>query len=248
MKESSYPYRLKRFRNIKNTWGLDKMHDLILYYTPTEQKLTDLRFSIMLYISKALYFDFTTDEAKFIKRIDDNRNVRDNITPNGAVVPKKEYQLEYNMVLRSWSKIVKNMISNDPKLLKKFRITPNIRIKFEKELEDNIGRTLDTAYPHSDAWLEGPWGMNCYVPLLGDVENYNLIFWTPKNVGKFSDEFLHTAGGYDEMQWVMDYYELDETISPLKGKIHISDYALIHATNRKNNCGTRVSIDTTVFV
>ena len=126
MKESSYPYRLKRFEKMKNTWKLDSLHDLILYYNPTEKELTDLRFSIMLYISKALYFDFTTDEAEFMRRLDSNRNVRDNVTPNGGVVPKKEYQLEYNMVLRSWSKIVKNMISNDSRRLKKFRMTPYI--------------------------------------------------------------------------------------------------------------------------
>jgi len=183
-----------------------------------------------------------------MRRVDNSRDVRDNVTPNGGVVPKKEYQLEYNMVLRIWSKIIKNMISNDPRLLKKFRMTPNIRIKYGTELEDNVGRTLDTAYPHSDAWVEGPWGMNCYVTLLGDVENNNLIFWKPKTEEEFSDDFLCTAGGYDEMQWVMEHYELDETINPIKGKVHVSDYALIHATNRKDNCRTRISIDTTVFV
>ena len=245
---STYPYRVKRFKKMKDTWNLNKIHDLMLYYSPTDQELKDLNFSIMLYISKAFYFKFTDDEVEFIKRLDNNRNIRDNVTPNGGVVPKKEYQLEYNMVLRSWSKIVKNMISNDSKLLKKFRMTPNIRIKFGKELEENVGRVLDTAWPHSDAWVEGPWGMNCYTPLLGDVKNNNLIFWKPKDVNNFNDKALATSSTYEEMQWTLDEYVLDDTISPIKGKVHISDYALIHATNRKKNCGTRVSIDTTVFV
>ena len=30
--------------------------------------------------------------------------------------------------------------------------------------------------------------------------------------------------------------------------LNISDYALIHKTKRKKNCGTRVSIDTTFYV
>jgi|TARA_R110000744_G_scaffold266600_9_gene380652 hypothetical protein len=245
---STYPYRLKRFKNVKDTWGLDSMHDLILYYNPTDKELSDLRFSIMLYISKAFYFDFTLDETEFIKRLDFNRHIRDNVTPNGAVVPKREYQLEYNMILRSWSKIVNNMIINDKSLLKKFRMTPNIRIKFGTELEENIGRELDTSWPHSDAWVEGPWGMNCYTPVLGDVDNNNLNFWTPKDSDNFNDNVLNTASTYEEMQWVLDEYELDNSLKPIKGKVHISDYALIHATNREKNCGTRVSIDTTVLV
>ena len=245
---STYPYRLKRFKNVKDTWGLDSMHDLILYYNPTDKELSDLRFSIMLYISKAFYFDFTLDETEFIKRLDFNRHIRDNVTPNGAVVPKREYQLEYNMILRSWSKIVNNMIINDKSLLKKFRMTPNIRIKFGTELEENIGRELDTSWPHSDAWVEGPWGMNCYTPVLGDVDNNNLTFWIPKDSDNFNDNVLNTASTYEEMQWVLDEYELDNSLKPIKGKVHISDYALIHATNREKNCGTRVSIDTTVLV
>jgi hypothetical protein len=140
------------------------------------------------------------------------------------------------------------MIKNDPKLLKKFRITPNIRIKFGIELEENKDRVLSTSWPHSDAWVEGPWGMNCYTPLLGDVENNNLIFWKPKDEENFNDDCLKTAATYEEMQWVLDEYELDNELSPLKGKVHISDYALIHATDRKEQCGTRVSMDTTVFV
>ncbi len=248
MKKSSYPYRVERFKKMKDSWDLDSIHDLMLYYNPTEKELNNLRFAVMLYVSKAMNFNFTFDESEFIKRVNESRNFRVNITPNGGVVPKKEYQLEYNMVLRSWSMLVKNMINNDIGLLKKFRMTPNIRIKFGVELRENVDRPLTTSWPHSDAWVEGPWGMNCYVPLLGDVENNNLIFWIPKDINNFNDDALNTASTYEEMQWVLDEYKLDETIKPIKGKIHISDYALVHATDRKENCGTRISIDTTVFV
>jgi hypothetical protein len=217
-------------------------------HTPPSNLLEDLKFSIMLYISKAFYFEFTSDEKTFIERLENARSIRDNITPNGGIVPKKEYQLEYNMVLRSWSLIIKNIIKGNPSLLKKFRMTPNIRIKFGTELEENIGRSLNTSYPHSDSWVEGPWGMNCYTPLLGDVENNNLIFWKPIDETNFRDEFLSTAATYEEMQWVLDHYVLSDELTPKKGKVHISDYALIHATHRSQSCGTRISMDTTIFV
>ena len=107
MRNNSYDYRIERFNTIKDTWELDRLHELLVYYSPQEKDLYNLRFALMLYISKALYFEFTSDEEEFISRLDNNFNRLDNVTPNGGVVPKKEFQLEYNLVLRSWSKIVK---------------------------------------------------------------------------------------------------------------------------------------------
>jgi hypothetical protein len=246
--KSDYSYRKSRFLEMEKSWSLERLHDLMVAYTPTNQELKDLRFAIMLYISKALYFDFTEDEEAFIKRVDLNRKVRDNVTPNGGIVPKKEYQVEYNMVLRSWSRIINSIIKDKPVLMTKFRMTPNIRVKFGKELEDNINRTLSTSHPHSDAWVEGPWSLNCYTPILGDVQRNNLLFWEPKSKKKFKNSYLNTAATYEEMHWVLNHYKPDPNLKPEKGKVHISDYALIHATNRENNCGTRVSIDTTILV
>ena len=248
MIKNTYTYRVNRFQDIRKSWRLDNLHELLVCYTPQDEDLTNLRFALMLYISKALYFEFTSDEDEFISRLDNNFNRLDNVTPNGGVVPKKEYQLEYNLVLRAWSKMIKKMIENKPELISKFRITPNIRIKFAKEIEENVNRTLNTAWPHSDAWVEGPWSMNCYFPVFGDVKNNNLRFWSIKDSSEFSNKFLENATTYEEMQWVLDYYEINKNINPIKNKVHLSDYALIHATHREGGCGTRVSIDTTVCV
>ena len=165
---------------------------------------------------------------------------------NGAIVPKREFHLEYNLVLRSWCELVAQMSKKNPKLLKLFRITPNIRIKFGKELRDNKKRELSTSYPHSDAWVEGPWGMNCYIPFFGDIKNNNLQFYQP--IDKFDESFLSISPSYKKMQWVMKYYKKINKITPMPGYVNLSDYAAIHNTFRNKNCGTRVSIDTTVFV
>jgi hypothetical protein len=148
--------------------------------------------------------------------------------------------------IRSWCNIVKEFIKDDPSYLKKFRLTPNIRIKYAEELEDNVGRGLDTAWPHSDGWVEGPWGMNCHLPIFGDTNNNYLHFYKLKDESKFEDFFLDTSEVYTKMQWVVDFYE-DDTIVPERGYINVSDYALLHKTKRNPGAGTRVSIDTTIF-
>lgn len=248
MNNSTYQYRLDRFNTIKNSWSLEKVHDLLLAYSPNEILLKDFKNSVMQYIAKAFYFDVTFDENHFMDCLESRMHIKDNITPNGAVVPKKEYQLEFNLVLRSWTKIIKEMIANDPSLLSKTRMTPNIRIKFGQDPIENVGRGLNTAYPHSDAWVESSFGINCYTPLIGDIENNNMDFYEPIDPDNFKDEFLANAKSYADMQWVLDHYQFNPSIRPQKGKIHFSDFALIHNTSRKPNSRVRVSIDTAIYV
>ena len=243
---SSLQYRKDRMTTMANQWGASKVNDLFIHKKIPDALYDELRRSIGMYIAKALHFDYSEDEDVFIQRLNDNRHDRTNVTPNGGVVPKKEYALEYNMFIRSWCNIVKEFIKDDPSYLKKFRLTPNIRIKYAEELEDNVGRGLDTAWPHSDAWVEGPWGMNCHLPIFGDTKNNYLHFYKLKDESAFEDFFLDTSEVYTNMQWVVDFYE-DDTIVPERGYINVSDYALLHKTKRNPGAGTRVSIDTTIF-
>ena len=238
--------RHNRINLITKQWKLEKTHSLITRYKIDLKFFEEFKFNIKLYISRALNINFNINDKVFIKNIDMARNNRLNITPNGAIVPKREFHLEYNLVLRSWCKLVSQISMKNPKLLSLFRITPNIRIKFGKELKDNKNRDLSTSHPHSDAWVEGPWGMNCYIPFFGDTKNNNLQFYEPIN--EFNESFLAISPSYKKMQWVMDYYKEIKKIVPLEGYVNLSDYAAIHNTFRKPNCGTRVSIDTTLFV
>jgi hypothetical protein len=246
MQKSSLQYRKDRIDKLSKTWNMQKLNDLFLFWKIPEEILQNLRYSVGIYIAKSLHFDYTNNENKLLELINKNRHNRINVTPNGGVVPKKESALEYNIFLKTWCDTVRELIKNETGLLKKFRLTPNIRIKFEKELEENVGRDLDTALPHSDAWVEGPWGMNCHIPLFGDTNNNYLHFYKLKDENLFSDDFLNTSATYREMQWVMNYYT-DDNLLPPKNSINISDYALIHKTNKLPNAGTRVSIDTTIF-
>ena len=243
---SSLQYRKNRMTTMANQWGASKVNDLFIHKKIPDTLYNDLRRSIGMYIAKALHFNYTEDEELFIQRLNDSRHDRTNVTPNGGVVPKKEYALEYNMFIRSWCNIVKEFIKDDPSYLKKFRLTPNIRIKYAEELEDNVGRGLDTAWPHSDAWVEGPWGMNCHLPIFGDTKNNYLHFYKLKDESAFEDFFLDTSEVYTNMQWVVDFYK-DDTLVPERGYINVSDYALLHKTKRNPGAGTRVSIDTTIF-
>ena len=237
-------YRINRMASLKKKWNLKFKHPLILEYKIP--KYLNKKFQIFLksYISKAFNINYQENDNYFLKKIEKKKSYRKNVTPNGAVVPKREYNLEYNLLLKTWCEIIKEMTNVAPKELRFFRMTPNIRIKFGKDLKDNLNRGLNTSRAHSDAWVEGPWGMNCFAPIFGDYKNNNLLFYEPK---QFDEKYLVRSESYLKMKWVMDHYKKIKFL-PKPGNIYISDYAMIHNTNRNRNSKIRISIDSTVFV
>ena len=49
------------------------------------------------------------------------------------------------------------------------------------------------------------------------------------------------------MKWVLPFYKKSKFI-PKKNFLNISDYALLHKTCRQKASGTRISIDTTIYI
>ena len=230
--------------SLRKNWNLKQEHPLILKYKIPKELFNKFKLSLKLYILKALNVNFHEKDDFFLKVVEQKRNYRKNVTPNGAVVPKREFNIEYNLVLKHWCEIISGMIGKKPSLLRYFRMTPNIRIKFGKDLKDNLKRNLNTSHPHSDAWVEGPWGMNCFFPVFGDYKKNNLKFYEPI---EFNENFLNKSPSYLDMQWVMKNYR-ELKFNPNLGNIYISDYAMVHNTFRKKNSRIRISIDSTIFV
>ena len=89
----SLKYRKDRINKIVKSWNLEKDHDLIANLKLDKNKFNDFKLKLKLYLSKALNISFEENDDLFLKKIDKKRNYRKNVTPNGAVVPKREYQL-----------------------------------------------------------------------------------------------------------------------------------------------------------
>ena len=191
---------------VSSEWDGQLCHPLMAQFKISDGEFSLLWASLALYLSRALHLDrVPTSDGEISSLSLDNVDLS-NVTPNGAVVPKREYQVEFNAVLGCWSSICQQMITLNPGLLSRFRLTPNIRIKFGQELEKNVNRPLNTGLPHSDAWVEGPWGMNCFLPIMGDCRaircsTTTLIslrkntFWAQKPIPRCSG-FLNTTSPF----------------------------------------------------
>ena len=95
----SLDYRIKRVDTMVRSWGLDRDHDLIASLPLNKNTFDEFKVKIKLYVSKALNFEYENNDDLFMKKVNEARSNRKNVTPNGAVVPKREFQLEYNMFL-----------------------------------------------------------------------------------------------------------------------------------------------------
>ena len=94
----SLDLRKKRIQYLVDNWSMEKRHDLMARFKIPEILNKEFLMAVKLYISKALNFTYVENEEEFIKLVDNNRENRKNITPNGAVVPKREFHLEYNIL------------------------------------------------------------------------------------------------------------------------------------------------------
>ena len=232
---------------ISQKWHMTKRNNFFLEKKIARNQFLNLKNSIKAYISKAMHIEYADNDDQFMQNVEVGKHDLTNITPNGAVVPKKEYAIEYNLFLKHWCEITASLVEPNPELLKKFRVTPNIRIKFGDEITENKNRNLNTAIPHSDSWVEGPFGLNMHVPIIGDCKSNYLCFYRLISENKFDDNFLKTSESYNDMQWVLENYKEDSLI-PNKGYLNLSDYTLLHKTKREPHCGSRISIDTTILV
>ena len=120
----SLKIRKERINYISKKWGLKKAHPLIVTHKINPDFFKEFKFNLKLYISKALKIDFDANDQIFLKNINQARNNRLNITPNGAVVPKREYHLEYNIVLRNWCELVKQITKKNATYIQMLTLTP----------------------------------------------------------------------------------------------------------------------------
>ena len=102
MAMSSYPQRVERMTSIAEKSGGQQVHELAVFFRPPDVLVANFRKSVIEYLAKALHIDDAglSDHKIASMRVEDVN--MSNVTPNGVVVPKSEYALEYNKVVRDW--------------------------------------------------------------------------------------------------------------------------------------------------
>ncbi|MBH09660.1 MAG: hypothetical protein CMG74_04755 [Candidatus Marinimicrobia bacterium] len=232
--------RIKDFR-IFNAKSIYKISPLIISHHIDKELLLKFNNSVIKYLSKSATCSYKLkNEKQLIDYYNLNQKNLNFITPNGAVVPKKETSKEFNLITRNFVNIVKSLKINN--YIIKFHIPLNIRIKFRKIPKSYYSRDRATEKPHSDSWAgESSNCVNLHIPIFGDINNNKMEFYHPR---KLDEKWLRPLKNFQTGEKYIKYFKKVRFITK-KGNLIISDFATLHKTVRKKNCNTRISLDTT---
>jgi len=98
----SFTKRVIRINKL-DAWNCKRISDFIKSYKLKKEIFDTMKIYIKKYISKSMEISFLDNDLDFVKLVDKSKNLK-NITPSGAVVPKREFLLEYNLILRECRK------------------------------------------------------------------------------------------------------------------------------------------------
>ena len=223
------------YKNLKS-YNDSSFPGLVYFY---DSDLSDLSRSISVYLEKTLEsfygkkYSINTDK-------DLDRHASDilslpNVTPNGAILPKKETASFLNSAqIEVMNLLDKHNITDH--IVKLMCIHVMIKAPFESLKTQN--RPYYTGKIHSDAWV-GHHGDSIFMAgVLGDVEGTTVEYFEPINPNEkflnISDDFNKAHKRYAGARYI-DKME--------KSKLVVMDHACLHRTKFESNSKTRVSIN-----
>ena len=234
-------YTRKKDFEIFNTKKFKIISPLIISSKIEKKLLKKFNKSIIRYLSKSAINSYNLKtEKSILNYYNKNQNNLSFITPNGAVVPKKETSEEFNIITKNFIKIIESL--NIQKKIIKLHFPLNIRIKFSSIPLSFYKRDRATEKPHSDSWAgESSNCVNFHIPIFGDVNNNKMEFYGPT---KLNENWLRPLKNFQSGDKYRKYFKKVK-FNTQKSNIIISDFATLHKTIRKKNCKTRISLDTT---
>jgi hypothetical protein len=177
-------------------------------------------------------------EAELLRCFQERRQALANLTPNGVLMPKREFTLEFNLLNRAVATVLSEFLPDD--LVASIQSLIRYRIVDGAVDARRDQRPYATNKLHSDVWAGDPVdSVTLIIPVLGD----------PRNIGV---EFFEMPRGleWSYMRPLADY-DLGAGIEPLVpyeglnfdvGSAYFFDSRLLHRTQRKAP-GLRVSLD-----
>ena len=161
-----------------------------------------------------------------------------NRTPNGVVIPKREFQVEFNQLQKIMADWLRDLDLDD--LIGQICCPMVVRLaKGESNPQLELSRPYSSSKIHSDIWTgEPPNHVGIRIPVLGDIERTTI-------------EFFHPPVEFEErwMRWLDDYDEAKDLASrspqyPITlqhGAAYFIDGTVLHRTAKKGG-GARVSL------
>lgn len=158
-----------------------------------------------------------------------------NITPNGAIRPKKEIIKEYNIFHKSVVNLFKKI-----GIYKNIDNAMNVVLRIKKGAEKYTikKRSYATSKIHSDSWSGMALDSVAMIMMIGDISNNTVDCYEPID---FKVNILKKMKKYDQGK---KYYKKIKHIAKVeKDELVIFDQLCLHKSSISKNAGPRISID-----
>lgn len=164
---------------IKSTSGFQSVTSLIIKKNLAGlDSYSKFKDACLSYILRSL---FICDSSNFLEEIFNNYHLYPNITPNGSLAPKSEFNAEYNCLISCYIDLLNSLCISDNILKHHFPV--HIRIKKFLKSSNQPSRPHATELVHSDAWAgESSDALNLHIPLFGDISNNHMKFFMPPSL------------------------------------------------------------------
>ena len=118
-----------------------------------------------------------------------------NRTPNGVVLPKQEFQLEFNQLQKAVAGWLGSLGIDDQ--IYQICLPLLIRVAKGERSAQEESRPYSSSKLHSDLWVGEPLDLiGVRIPVLGDIERTTIEFYQPPE--NFEDRYLRLMSDYDE--------------------------------------------------
>lgn len=179
----------------------------------------------------------TTSEQTLNEDLNSRLHDIPNRTPNGALVPKQEFQSEYNAIHRAVADWMRAL--NIAPLMRSVRCPIVIRAVDGKPNPASDQRPYAASKMHVDLWAgDPPDSVSIIIPMLGDLKNTTIEWYRPPE--GFEEKYLRVMENYDVDGSVAAQSQL-YPLTARMGFAYFVDAVVMHRTVQHGG-GTRVNL------
>jgi hypothetical protein len=164
------------FKQLVASLNHSRVWRLLIEQPIGQSHLASIRLAVATYISECLGSSCPIlDEAELLSEVRARKDSAVNITPNGLVVPKRDFIMPFNAMQKSVAVFFSSLGIND--LVESIHIPISLRIADGAVNEARDARPYATNKMHSDVWAGEPLdAVVVHIPLFGDAENVGVEF------------------------------------------------------------------------
>lgn len=224
--------RIQYFKELSNALSHVEhtAFDLVIQMPIDTTYLTEIKQAAINCISVSFGLTDQLSEPSILNYIEDENCLAKlaNKTPNGLVLPKKEFNKEFNhlhKVAAAWLESLK--ISH---LYTHIFCPNNLRVVLGQESQEMARRNYSSSKIHVDLWSGDPAdSIQAFIPLFGDIEKTTVEFYQPPD--SLEESYLGVIKDYNEVKDIFKN-SLAYPVRPQIGWATITDAIVPHKTLR----------------